>query len=69
MIDSRKIKFLPAMDPLNADFMLIIGRPYIGYWESRMWPVFKGSGKTPVRVWSISLDSIPLLRLYALKKA
>jgi hypothetical protein len=44
--------------------MLIIGRPFAKFWESRTYPVFRREGKIPIPIWNISLDSIPLLKLY-----
>lgn len=68
MIKDRRIEFRPVQDHQKADFMLIIGRPFVGYWEFRTLPIFRQEGKIPIPVWEISLDSIPLLRLYRIGK-
>jgi hypothetical protein len=68
MLNDHKIEFLPSMDLKRADFMFIIGRPFVRFWESNTWPKYRREGKLPVPIWSISLDSVPLLRLYLIKK-
>ena len=63
-----RIAFTPTQErPQDADFMLIIGRPFVRFWEAKTWPLYRGAGKVPVPVWEIALDSVPLLRLYRIK--
>lgn len=64
LIGAGKIGFIPALDPLGAEFMFIFGRPYVEFWEERTFAVLKQDGKTAVPVWGIALDTVPLLRLY-----
>ncbi|MGD2127616.1 MAG: hypothetical protein PVG99_16175, partial [Desulfobacteraceae bacterium] len=66
MRQARKIEFSPVMDPKGADYMFIIGRPYVTFWETKSQPLYEQEGKIPVPVWDISLDSVPLLKLYAI---
>jgi hypothetical protein len=64
-----RIVFEPAQkNPEKAEYMLILGRPYVKYWERKTWPLFQRAGKIPEPVWEITLDSVPLLRLYRLKQ-
>jgi len=66
MLRFQKIEFMPIRDPKRADFMLIIGRPFTKFWEARTYPIFRKEGKIPIPIWDISLDSIPLLKLYSI---
>lgn len=64
-----KIAFEPAQaNPVEADFVLIMGRPYVSYWERKTWPRYRKAGKTPKPVWGITLDTVPLLKLYRIKE-
>lgn len=64
-----RIAFTPSQErPQEADFMLIIGRPFVRFWEARTWPLYESAEKVPVPVWGIALDSVPLLRLYRIRK-
>jgi hypothetical protein len=64
-----KLAFDPAQEnPLEAGFVLIMGRPYVEYWERKTWPLYLRAGKIPEPVWGITLDGIPLLKLYRIKK-
>lgn len=67
MIDAQKIDFLPVLDPEKANFMLIIGRPFVRFWEMKTWPIYREEGKIPIPLWDISLDSVPLLQLYMIR--
>jgi hypothetical protein len=67
MINSGKIRFRPTYDIKNADYMLIIGRPYVKYWEHRAIENFKSLNKIPEKRWGIVLDSVPLLQLYSVE--
>jgi 4-amino-4-deoxy-L-arabinose transferase-like glycosyltransferase len=64
MTEAGKIRFIPNLEPLGAEFILIFGRPYVKYWEERIFSVLRQDGKKAVPVWGITLDSVPLLRLY-----
>jgi len=64
MTEAGKIRFIPALEPLGADFILIFGRPYVEFWEERTSSVLRQGGKTAAAVWGITVDSVPLLRLY-----
>lgn len=68
MIQKKKISFIPTYQLKNSDFMLIIGRPFVKFWEAKTLPVYRQMGKTPTAVWGISLDSVPLLRLYQIRR-
>jgi hypothetical protein len=59
---------MPEMDLKKADLMLIIGRPFVQYWEKRTSPRFVQASKAPVPVWSIVIDGVPLLRLYLIAR-
>lgn len=69
MTEAGQIKFIPTLDPLDAEFMLIFGRPYVKFWEERAFSVLGKAGKTAVPVWGIAVDSVPLLRLYRISVA
>jgi hypothetical protein len=69
MTEAGKIRFIPTVDPLDMEFMLIFGRPYVAFWETRSFSVLRRDGKTAVPVWSITVDSVPLLRLYRIRRA
>ena len=60
----EKIAFVPVVDDHNADFMLILGRPYVTFWEKKTLVSFAAEGKMIKPLWEISVDSVPLLRLY-----
>ena len=64
MIAAGKIKFTATSKPVDAEFMLIFGRPFVAFWERRTFPSLRRNRKTPVPLWGITLDSVPLLRLY-----
>jgi len=66
MLSFRKIDFMPTRDPKRANFMLIMGRPFTRFWEARTYPIFRKEGKIPIPIWDISIDSIPLLKLYSI---
>lgn len=66
MIDAKKINFIPTLDLKEAQYMLIIGRPYVKFWEIYTWPRFKNIGKIPIKIWDVSLDSVPLIQLYSI---
>lgn len=68
MLNDRRIKFLPVRDPKKAKFMLILGRPFVRFWESQTEPIYRQEGKFAYPIWNISLDSVPLLQLYLIKK-
>jgi hypothetical protein len=68
MLDKKKINFVQTHKPEKAEFMLIIGRPFVGFWEAKTWPIYRQMGKTPTAVWEISLDSVQLLRLYRIQR-
>lgn len=68
MLNNRKIEFIPEPDHSKANFMFIIGRPYVRFWESKMLPKYEQEGKISVPVWDISLDTVPLFRLYMIQK-
>jgi 4-amino-4-deoxy-L-arabinose transferase-like glycosyltransferase len=69
MTEAGKIKFTPTVDPLDTEFMLIFGRPYVGFWEERTFSVLRQGGKKAVPLWGITVDSVPLLRLYRILAA
>ena len=66
MLSLQKIAFTPIRDPKRADFMVIFGRPFAGFWEFRTYPIFRKEGKIPIPIWDISIDSVPLLKLYVI---
>jgi len=68
MKEAGKIKFTPTVEPLDMEFMLIFGRPYVGFWEERTFSVFRQGGKKAVPLWGITIDSVPLLWLYRIKE-
>ena len=63
-----KIKFTPTVELPDMEFMLIFGRPYVAFWEERTFSVFRQDGKKAVPLWGITVDSVPLLRLYRIKE-
>jgi hypothetical protein len=67
MINKNKIIFRPTLHFKKADFMLIIGRPYVKFWEERAINELRPLNKIPEKRWGIVLDSIPLLQLYSIK--
>ena len=64
MVDSNRIHFKPAFESWCSDFMLVYGRPYVEYWESYAKREYLKYGNTPVPLWSIDIDGIPLLKVY-----
>jgi len=64
MAEAGKIRFIPAVEPSDAEFMLIFGRPYVAFWEKRTFSALKEGGRKAVPLWGIAVDSVPLLRLY-----
>jgi len=64
----NKIGFYPVQSPKGARFMLIWGRPSVGFWESRTFPIYRREGKVPLSMWNISVDSVPLLQLYLIRE-
>jgi hypothetical protein len=67
LTEAGRIHFTPTVEPLHMDFMLIFGRPYVEYWEKGTLSVLRRDGKMAVLLWDITLDSVPLLRLYRIK--
>jgi len=68
MTEAGKIKFIPTVEPSDMEFMLIFGRPYVGFWEERTFSVLRQDGKKAVPLWGITIDSVPLLWLYRIKE-
>lgn len=64
MVEAEHFTFMPTGDINEAQFMVIVGRPYVKFWEIRTRPSFNRMGKEIVKIWGISLDSIPLIQLY-----
>lgn len=64
MTEAGKIRFTPSLEPLGAEFILIFGRPYVKFWEERTFSALRQDGKRAVPVWSMTVDSVPLLQLY-----
>ncbi len=48
--------------------MLILGRPFVKFWEHRTEAIYRLEGKVALPIWNISLDSVPLVQLYLIKK-
>jgi len=63
MAEAGKIRFIPTVEPSDAEFMLIFGRPYVAFWEKRTFSALKEGGRKAVPLWGVTIDSIPLLRL------
>jgi hypothetical protein len=63
-MEKGKLAFFVVEDLREADFVFIIGRPYVSYWEKRTRSALQKEGKTLSAVWEISVDSVPLLRLH-----
>jgi len=64
MTGAGKIAFAPVVETEEADFMLVLGRPYLKFWEAKAVVDFAKQGETIRPIWEISLESVPLLRLY-----
>jgi hypothetical protein len=69
MIQAGKIRFIPTVEPLDAEFMLIFGRPYVKFWEERAFSVLRQDGKAATPVWGVTVDSLPLLQLYRISES
>jgi len=67
MTKANKINFRPTQKPNEAEFMLIYGRPFVGFWEFHSRSTLKKNHIKPYKIWEISLDSVPLMRLYRLE--
>jgi hypothetical protein len=67
MTEAGKIRFIPTVEPANAEFTFIFGRPYVSYWEKLTRSALGKEGKTLSPVWEISIDSVPLLRLHKIR--
>jgi 4-amino-4-deoxy-L-arabinose transferase-like glycosyltransferase len=66
-MEKGRLAFSVVEDLGEADFVLIIGRPNVSYWEKRVRPALQREGKTISPVWEISVDSVPLLRLHRIQ--
>ena len=64
MTRAGKIAFAPVVETEEADFMLVLGRPYVKFWEGKAVVDLAKQGETIKPIWEISLESVPLLRLY-----
>jgi hypothetical protein len=64
MAAAGKITFAPVVETQQADFMLVLGRPYVSFWGEKGISRFAKQGQTIKPIWEISLESVPLLRLY-----
>lgn len=67
LINIKRVDFIPTVNIKDAQYMLIIGRPNVNFWEFYTRPKFKNIGKMPNKIWDISLDSVPLLQLYSIQ--
>jgi 4-amino-4-deoxy-L-arabinose transferase-like glycosyltransferase len=63
-----KLAFSVVEDLREAEFVLIIGRPNVQFWENHILSALKKEGKTLSPVWEISVDSVPLLRLHKIQQ-
>lgn len=68
LLNNRQISFRPVVNHRDEKFMLIFGRPFVKFWESKTRPIYRQEGKFPVPIWNISIDSVPLIQLYSIKK-
>ena len=67
MAKFKKISFKPTQNPNEAQYMMIYGRPFVHFWEIHIIPRLNKNKIKVYKIWEISLDSVPLLRLYRLK--
>lgn len=67
MTQAEKISFKHTKNPNKAEFMLIYGRPFVHFWEFHSSRLLKKNQIKPYKIWGISLDSVPLIRLYRLE--
>jgi hypothetical protein len=67
MSQTEKISFKHTKNPNKAEFMLIYGRPFVDFWVFHSSQMLKKRQIRAYKVWEISLDSVPLIRLYRLK--
>jgi 4-amino-4-deoxy-L-arabinose transferase-like glycosyltransferase len=68
LTEAGRIKFTPTVEPLHMDFMLIFGRPTVGFWEERTFAVLGQERTRAVPLWDITVDTVPLMRLYRIKQ-
>jgi hypothetical protein len=68
LLNDRNVKFVPVVNYRKAKLMLIFGRPFVGFWQMKTRSLFRREGKIPVPIWSLSLDSVPLIQLYLIEK-
>jgi 4-amino-4-deoxy-L-arabinose transferase-like glycosyltransferase len=67
-MEKRKLAFSVAEDLREAEFVLIMGRPNVSYWEKHTQSALSKERKTLSPVWEISIDSVPLLRLHKIRQ-
>jgi len=63
----QAMAFIPTRDYKQGDFMLILGRPHVRFWEVKALPLYRKLGKIPVPAWQIALDGVPLIRVYEIR--
>ena len=66
-MERGELAFFVEEELRKAEFVLIIGRPNVNYWEKHIRSALKKEGKILSAVWEISLDSVPLLRLHKIR--
>lgn len=69
MQQARRIDFVPVIDLGQARHVLVYGRPYAEYWESKLRPRLQTSGYTLALAWSSEWQGVPLLRLWTIQPA
>jgi 4-amino-4-deoxy-L-arabinose transferase-like glycosyltransferase len=67
-MEERKLAFSVTENLQEAEFILIMGRPNVSYWEKHTLSALGKEGKTLSPVWEISIDSVPLLRLHRIQQ-
>lgn len=63
----NKILFSPTRDINKAQFVLIFGRPFLSFWEYKIHNILYKKNKMLLPMWGITLDSVPLLKLYKIE--
>lgn len=67
MQQTRRIEFIPVTDPGQARHVLVYGRPYVEFWESRLRTSLRQAGRGLVLAWSSEWQGVPLLRLWKIQ--
>ena len=61
---SGSVGFRPTKNLFETDFVFILGRPFVDFWERKIRDRLKLRQRTLKPIWGISIDGVPLINLY-----